>query len=302
MCSRAKPASGTRSDLGDGRGDRLVCLDDRLGTIRRCFQGSDRRLRRMTSSRLHVRLTRAGSRLVACTAALLLAVFSAPAFAQAPSVYFDQAHGETRLPPPMAEFANRAGFTVHLGQGAIDATALAGHRVLYLRAPNAEITAPERDAIVAFVKAGGSLLVVVDEESRQPIGTTKINDLLAPFGMTLTADTPYIHNTGAVARSGEVTRASYEVPYSGGRAIDGGTAFAWQLDAEGKPAQPFAAWTKVAGGGRVIVMAEGMVSLFLGTPEGKRLTGGVRDPSTTTYWGKDSAPFMADVFAWLLAR
>jgi hypothetical protein len=256
----------------------------------------------MTPSPLRVGLTRAGTRFLVCAATLLAVACSAPVFAQAPSVYFDQAHSGFPPPPSLAEFASKAGFTVHLGKGAIDATALAGHRVLYLRAPTTEITAPEREAIVAFVKTGGSLLVVVDEERRQPLGTTKVNDLLAAFGMTLTPDTPYIHNTGAVARSGEVTRASYEVPYSGGRAIEGGTAFAWQLDAEGKPAQPFAAWTKVAGGGRVIAMAEGMVSLFLGTPEGERLTGGVRDPNNTTYWGKDSTPFMTDVFAWLLAR
>ena len=202
----------------------------------------------------------------------------------------------------MADLATRAGFAVHIGKGVIDAGALAGHRIVYLRAPSTEITAPEREAIVAFVKAGGSLLLVLDEESRQPLAVTRVNDLLGAFGMTLTADTPYIHNTGAVARSGEVARAAYEVPYSGGRAIEGGTAFAWQLDAEGKPAQPFAAWAKVAGGGRVIAMGEGMASLFLGTPDGKRLTGGVRDPRTTTYWGKDSMPFMTDVFAWLLAR
>lgn len=257
----------------------------------------------MTASRLLVgHLASLGGFCVAAVAVTFMSPHvCTTVFAQAPSVYFDQAHGQLPPPPPMADLAAKAGFTVHTGNGPIDAAALAGHRVIYLRAPSAEITASERDAIVAFVKAGGSLLLVLDEERRQPLAVTRVNDLVAAFGLTLTADTPYLHNTGAVTRSGEVTRANYEVPYSGGRAVEGGTAFAWQLDAAGTPAQPFAAWTK-AGTGRVIVMAEGMASLFLGTPDGQRLTGGVRDPNTTTYWGKDSMPFMADVFAWLIAR
>lgn len=189
-----------------------------------------------------------------------------------------------------------------MGSGVIDAPALAGHRLVYLRAPNTEITAAEREAIVAFVKKGGSLLLVLDEERRQSLATTKVNELLAPFGLSLTADTPYLHNTGAIARAGEIVRADRELPFSGGRAVEGGTPFAWQLDTSGKPAQPFAAFTKVPGGGRVVVMGEGMASLFMGVPDGVRLTGIPRDPTGTTYWGKDSAAFMADVLSWLLAR
>jgi hypothetical protein len=49
-------------------------------------------------------------------------------------------------------------------------------------------------------------------------------------------------------------------------------------------------------------MAEAMAGLGHGKPEGVRLTGVPRDPSRTTYWGKDARPFMEDVFAWLLRR
>ena len=231
---------------------------------------------------------------------------AAPAAAQPPGaavrIYVDQAHGEFPPPPPMTELATRHGYAITLGRAAIDAAALAGHRLAYLRAPNMEITAAERDVLVAFVNGGGSLLLVLDEESRQSLATTRVNDLLKPFGLALTADTPYLHNNGAIARTSAITATDRELPYSGGRAVEGGTPFAWQLDKDGKAAQPFAAYVQVPGGGRVIVMGEGMASLFLGTREGVRLTGIPRDPTGTTYWGKDSAPFMADVFAWLVGR
>jgi hypothetical protein len=48
-----------------------------------------------------------------------------------------------------------------------------------------------------------------------------------------------------------------------------------------------------------VVLGEGMASLFLGDPNGVRLTGGPKDPTTTTYWGKDSAIFMEELLTWL---
>jgi hypothetical protein len=139
-------------------------------------------------------------------------------------------------------------------------------------------------------------LLVLDEEKRQSLATTGINDILAPFGMRLTPDTPYFPNPGAIAQAGEVNQADRELPYDGGRSVEGGTPFAFQLDKEGRPAQPYAAWKKVEGGGRIIVLAEGMASLFLGSTRGERLTA-VTDNSG--YWGKDSAVFMEEVVTWL---
>ncbi|HTV02813.1 MAG TPA: hypothetical protein VMF13_19845 [Luteitalea sp.] len=244
---------------------------------------------------------------LALALAAVFTLISTPSvLAQAPAtpvtVYFDRAHGEGPVPARMPVLSTRLGMTLEEKTGTIDAAALRGHRIVYLRAPANEFTEPERTAIVEYVKSGGSLLLVVDEEQRQKLAVTRVNDVIAPFGLSLTGDTPYLHNTGAVSRAGDVTKGAYELPYSGGRAINGGTAFAWQLDADGKPAQPFAAYVAVPGGGRVVAMAEGMASLLLGTPEGKRLTGPPRDAVNTVYWGKDSEAFMVDVFSWLLRR
>ena len=51
-------------------------------------------------------------------------------------------------------------------QTPITTAALQGYRLAVLRAPLKEITADERAALVGFVRQGGSLLLVVDEERR----------------------------------------------------------------------------------------------------------------------------------------
>jgi hypothetical protein len=44
-----------------------------------------------------------------------------------------------------------------------------------------------------------------------------------------------------VAKAGEINKADREVPFSGGRAVEGGKAFVFQLDKAGKPSLPFGA-------------------------------------------------------------
>ena len=100
--------------------------------------------------------------------------------------------------------------------------------------------------------------------------------------------------------AGAINRANREVPFDGGRSIEGGTPFAFQLDKDGKPAQPYAASQKVEGGGRIVLMGEGMASLFLGSPRGQRLTKVTNDDEMFLYWGKDSAIFIEEVIAWLV--
>lgn len=241
-------------------------------------------------------------------AVVLVAAFSVVAFSAAwagqsgpakARIYSDHAHGELPLPPPYTALATKLGVEIVSHQTPITAEALKGYRLLMLRAPSQEITADEAKAIVDFVRRGGSLLLIQDEERRQKLDVTKANDVLAPFGLRLTADTPYRHNTGGLAKKGTINAADREIPYSGGRAVEGGTPFAWQLDADGKPAQPFAAYTVVGTRGRVAVMGEGMASIFLGFPEGVRLSPQPAD-GQTVYWGKDSGIFMEELLTWLI--
>jgi hypothetical protein len=214
-------------------------------------------------------------------------------------VYFDMAHGEAPPPPQMMELGKRVGYDLKPNSGPITAEMLAGSQLIYLRAPNKTLQSSERQAIISFVKAGGSLLVVLDEEKRQRLTVVGVNDVIEPFGLKLSGDTPHIVNTGAIAKAGEINKADREIPYDGGREVFGGTPFAYQLDRKGNPAQPYAAYTKLDSGGRIVVMGEGMASLFLGVPDGVRLTVQPADPK---WWGKDSLIFMEEVLSWLLAR
>ena len=232
---------------------------------------------------------------------LLLGLFSAIGTAAAPvsRLYYDQAHGELAPGEAVKATAEALHLEVVVSADPITADQLKGIRLLYLRAPSREIGAGERAAIVDFVRHGGSLLLVLDQEQRQSLAKTKVNEIIDPFGLQLTADTEYLHNCGALAKAGAINRADRELPYSGGRAVVGGTAFAWRLDQDGKPAEPFAAYAQV-GRARIVVLAEGMATLHLGTKEGERLSGVLNDPAHTTYWGKDSATFMAEVLGWLV--
>jgi hypothetical protein len=212
----------------------------------------------------------------------------------------DTAHGEAPLDARYTSIATTLGAEIAAVAVPITPASLEACRVLVMRVPVLEVTPDERAAIVVFVRKGGSLLVAFDEERRAPLATTRVNDVIAPFGLQLTADTEYLHNTGAIAKQGVINAADRELPFSGGRAVEGGTPFAWQLDADGEPGQVFAASATVDGNGKVIVLGDAMAMLFLGTPDGERLTGVPRDPSRTTYWGKDSTIFVEELLAWLV--
>ena len=213
-------------------------------------------------------------------------------------VLFDIAHGQKALPRLQA-LGEEVNFTVRNSKQAISDEALEGVDLLCLIGPTTQFAKEESAAIVDFVQDGGSLLLVVDESRRTPLEETRANEMLAPFGLKITGDTEYLHNCGGIAKAGQIHKQDLEIPYSGGRAVEGGTPFAFQLNKEGEPSQPFAAYVEVSGGGRVIAMGEAMAAIFLGTPDGERLTGTPRNYLETQYWGKDSERFNADIFAWL---
>jgi len=224
---------------------------------------------------------------------------SAKPMGSAVRICADQAHGEAPLVDQYAAIATKLGAEIVSSNAPITPDALKGCRVLLLRVPVQEIKADESAAIVDFVRNGGSLLLAFDEERRAPLSTTRVNDAIGPFGMRLTGDTDSPHNTGAIVKKGAINAADREVPFSGGRAIEGGTPFGWQLNRDGTPGRVFAASATVSRAGKVIVLSDAMATLFLGTPNGVRLTGVPRDPTRTTYWGKDSAIFMEELLTWL---
>jgi hypothetical protein len=229
----------------------------------------------------------------------LTLVFAFPVAAGDKRLAFDLAHGVNSVPAPFEAIGQTLGLEIQPVREPLTGALLKGARVVYLRTPTKPYLDEEKKAIADFVREGGSLLVVFDEERNTSLAASGINDILGPLGFELTPDTEYLHNTGAIAKAGPLVAADRELPFSGGRAVRGGTPFAWQLDRDGKPAQPYASHATL-GSARIIVMSDGMASAFLGKPEGVRLTGVPRDPKNTVYWGKDSAKFMEEVLAWLV--
>ena len=237
------------------------------------------------------------TRLVTLTLMILAATPAGHASA-AVRVLHDQAHGQAPPPGQLAPIAQRLGLEIVPSNRAITPATLDGVDILYLRAPSQPFTADEKEAIVAFVRKGGSLFLVLDEERRQSLSGTGVNDLIAPFGLRLTPDHKAPHNTGALARAGEIHKADREVPYSGGRAVEGGTPFSFVMGADGRPSDvAHGAFTKLDSGGRIVVLGDAMVTLFMGSQQGERLQG--RTAQDTVYWGKDSGIFMEEISEWL---
>jgi hypothetical protein len=147
------------------------------------------------------------------------------------------------------------------------------------------------------------LLVITDEERRAKVkmAEMRLNEITGPFGLKFTGDTPDPHNCGALALAGPVNPVAREIPFSGGRAVEGGTGFSFTLDPAGQPTtRAQAAFVTTSEGGKVVAMGDGMPMLFLGQPDGVRLQGTTRED--TRYWGKDAREYMADVLGWLTKK
>jgi hypothetical protein len=230
-----------------------------------------------------------------------------------PVILVDLGHGQTffqtepgRETPVGVSYRGMAqylGAELRVTTEPLSAETLKGVRTLLLFAPLEPVEAAEVQAVAEFVKQGGGLMVGTDEDRRQSLAKTRANDVLAPFNMKFSGDTPYIHNRGAAAAPGRIHPELREVPYSGGRAVEGGTAFSFILEADGTPSKSaHASWVEVPGGGRVIAMGEMMAPLLLGEVSATRLGGGIRPNEFGPYWGKDSREFMLEIVSWLTYR
>lgn len=241
---------------------------------------------------------------------------SATAVAAAPPrarILIDLGHGQTGFVDPAGKesprllgyraIADRHSADLATTKEPLTAATLQGVDVLALMLPQTPFDDAAIAAVTAFVRGGGALLVITDEEARAKVklAEMRLNAIIAPFGLTFTGDTPDPHNCGALAPAGPVNPVAREIPFSSGRAVEGGTGFAFTLDEAGKPtARAQASFAAVTGGGKVIAMGDGMPMLFLGRPDGVRLKGTTRED--TLYWGKDAREFMTDVLGWLTKK
>jgi hypothetical protein len=253
------------------------------------------------------------SSLVAMGAALTIGATASAAIPARSTILIDLGHGQTGFVDPAGKESPRlAGYRAIAEQHYADlattkepltTTTLKDVDVLALMLPQTPFDDAAIAAIAAFVRGGGALLVITDEEARAKVklAEMRLNEIIGPFGLKFTGDTPDPHNCGALAAAGPVNPVMREIPFSSGRAVEGGTGFAFTLDAAGQTTtRAQAAFATVPGGGKVIAMGEGMPMLFLGQPDGVRLQGTTR--ADTVYWGKDAREYMADVLGWLAKK
>jgi hypothetical protein len=164
----------------------------------------------------------------------------------------------------------------------ITARDLEGCDLLFIHIPSAKYAPGEVSAISTFIANAGSLFLVMDQDSWSTLEQTGVNDLIRPFGMQFGAESPD-SLAGGHTNAGLVTDKRLKISYHGARTVTGGTPFCFN---DRSDAYPFGAFKEVEKGGKIIVMGDGMVSLYMTSWEG------VQD--------YQCQEFMQGAFRWLL--
>jgi hypothetical protein len=154
--------------------------------------------------------------------------------------------------------------------------------LLFIHVPSTKYSSDECKAIRQFVEKGGSLFTVVEEDNWATLDQVNVNDIVTPFGITYASNSAD-KSTGGHSASGKVTKTKYSIPFHGARKVEGGTPFAYSNESD---ESPFGVFTEVKGGGKVIAMGDGMVSLYMTSWQG-----------VTDY---QCAGFMGETIGWLL--
>ena len=111
---------------------------------------------------------------------------------------------------------------------------LKGCDVLFIHVPSSKYSEGETKAITQYLKKGGSLFMVMDEDYWSTLKLTNVNDIISPFGMHFEGMIPDSISGGHTI-SGTITSQALKIPYSGGRVVKGGTPFCFSNDSEGYP-------------------------------------------------------------------
>lgn len=159
---------------------------------------------------------------------------------------------------------------------------LKGCDLLFIHIPSAKYTSSEVGAITKHIAGGGSLFLVMDQDMWSTLDQTNVNDLIRPFGIQFGAESPD-SQAGGHTTAGLITDKRLKISYHGARTVTGGTPFSFN---DRSDAHPFGTFKEVDNGGKVVVMGDGMVSLYMTSWEG------VQD--------YQCQEFMQDVFRWLL--
>ena len=156
--------------------------------------------------------------------------------------------------------------------------------LLFIHIPSSKYTTNEVKAIIEYLKNGGSLFLVMDEDYWSTLDDANVNDIIRPFDIQFGEQSPDT-TLGGITKAGLITAKSLKISYYGGRIINGGTPFCFNNKNE---RNPFGVFKKLKKGGKVIVMGDGMTSLYMTSWEG------IND--------FQCSEFMHDTFQWLLSK
>ena len=159
---------------------------------------------------------------------------------------------------------------------------LEGCDLLFIHIPSAIYTAGEANAISKHLASGGSLFLVMDQDMWSTLEQTNVNDLIRAFGIQFGGESPD-SLAGGHTKAGLITEKPLKISYHGARTVTGGTPFCFN---DRSDANAFGTFMEVKNGGKIIVMGDGMVSLYMTSWEG------VQD--------YQCQEFMQAVFRWLL--
>jgi len=164
----------------------------------------------------------------------------------------------------------------------ISGDALTKCDLLFIHSASVKYSPDECKAIEQFIKKGGSLIIVMEEDYWGTLAQVNVNDIVTPFGITFKSDNPN-KASGGHSKPGAVTKVKYSIPAHGARLVEGGKPFAYSNASD---ENPFGVYAEINGGGKIIAMGEGMVSLYM------------------TSWQDvndyQCAEFMGEVIGWLL--
>jgi len=226
----------------------------------------------------------------------------APQTSPKKKIYMDLAHGEKFWNDPagmvsgagnnvdriklMTDQFLKTASSVHAElfylKGMIKPEDLSNCNLLYIHIPSLRYTPGEIQAITQYLNKGGSLFLVMDEDYWSTLEDANVNDMVRPFGVQFGKESPD-SAVGGYTKAGLITEKSLKITYEKGRIISGGKPFCFNNQNQ---EYPFGVFKKLKNGGKMIVMGDGMTSLYMTSWKG------VND--------YQCAEFMHEVFKWLL--
>lgn len=141
---------------------------------------------------------------------------------------------------------------------------LDGCNLVFIHIPSTKYTPGEVSAISKHIAGGGSLFLVMDQDMWSTLEQTNVNDLIRSFGIQYGEESPD-PLAGGHTKAGVITDQRLKISYHGARTITGGTPFCFN---DRSDQYPFGTFLEVKNGGRIVVMGDGMVSLYMTSWEG----------------------------------